>query len=380
MKNFELCMSPVETYKAPEIPKLGEHNPDLLKKMPSRWQKRAKIITGLGLIGVLALSGCSNAPREIFPDGIVHNLGYTQGSYRGYSEADLLVRLHTGGFGSSFYMVHLTEQEAFGIIRARLEAAGLNFDATSPGYTVDLTNLLSRRDFDKISLDLFDAEKGVAIAYISWLGECRAFMLHESEIAWWVEEAFAEQVPDIIVRAFYDTGRDVDSGGLLGGRLPIPRHPSRRAVRESRTMLVRQLINQADIFIAQLQSEGILERFPDIDVTINGTPFSTGEYPILINNQKMVSALELFKALGMKITNDDNERRRAITATKNNVEVRVNSNGMILININGNREWRQDIPVIAHNDIILVPLQFIADLVGAAIEWDEDTRTINISY
>jgi len=121
MENFELSVSPIENYETPDIPTFDDNNSALLRKLPSRWKKSAKIIAGLGLIGALALSGCGggrNTTRELFPYGIVHNLSYTQGSYRGYSNANLLVRLHTGGMGSSFYMVHLTEQEAFGIIRA----------------------------------------------------------------------------------------------------------------------------------------------------------------------------------------------------------------------------------------------------------------------
>jgi len=380
MKDFELCITPVENYKAPEIPKFGDNNSALLKKIPSRWQRNAKVIAGLGLIGIFALSGCGHTPEEFRPNGIEHNLWYTQGSYSGYSEADLLVRLHTGGRGVSFYMVHLTEQEALGIIRARLEAAGLVFDATPPGYTIDLANTLSRHDSGEVGLDLFDAEKGIGVAQVSWLGDRIAFMPHESEVAWWIEERFAEQVPNIIVRAFYDTGLRVGGGRLLEGRLQ--RRLLRREVRESRPILVRQLINQADIFIAHLQSEGILERFPDINVTINGTPFNTDDYPILINNQKMVPAIELFEALGMRAVRDRNQWRTAIIGVKDDAElIWVSPSGGIMVTRNGNREWLDDTPpVIVRNDTILVPLQFVADLVGATIEWDEDTRTIIIAY
>ena len=392
MKKFELCVSPVKAYKAPEIPTFEDNNSAMLKKLPSRWRKNVKIIAGLGVLGVLALSGrrgVENVDRDIFPYGIVHNLGYTQGSYRGYSEANLLVRLHTGGMGSSFYMVHLTEQEAFGIIRARLEAAGLNFDATPPprivsdpileGYYLSFSESVFMGRSDGIEFDLYDAEKGVAVTYVRLAH--RSFMMRERDIVQRIDRIFAEQESDIIVGAFHNPGQTAGRGGSLPRLL---RRPLPWEVTASRPVIVRQLINQADVFIARLQSEGILEQFPDISVTINGAPFNHGEYPIIINNQKMVPALELFEALEMDVIIDENENRLAITATKNNVEIWVTSNGSIdinrNINRNSNREWMQDIPMFIHNDIILVPLQFVADFVGATIEWNEDMRTIKISY
>jgi len=409
MKNFELDIHPVESYEAPQLPTFGESNPELLKKMPSRWQANTKIIASLGLIGAFAFSGCVNTigesspndidnnlghvqsitVRNLQPNNVEHNLGDTHANYNGYSEADLLVRLHTGGSGGSGYMVHLTEQEAFGIIQARLEAAGLVFGAIPPeearlvftepqvGEYDDETGWFLRSDYGDVELDLFDAQKDVGITYVNWLGEGRAFMPSERELAQRIEEIFAEQVSDIIVGAFYNPG--IGAGG--------EERPSNEEVEETRPILERQLINQADKFILRLQSEGILERFPAVYVTINDMPLSLNEYPLIINNQVMAPALELFKALEMNVVEDINEWRIAIIGTKNDVEVRAsvgitnfNRGASITVSRDGNSEWPRDIPVLKHNDIILVPIQYVADLVGAAVEWNEDTRTIKISY
>ena len=85
MKDFELSISPVETYKAPQLPKKGSDNSALLKKLPSRWQKSAKVLACVGIVGTLALSatGC----------------------------------LHFGGAGvPPIYIAHPTEQEVYGNI------------------------------------------------------------------------------------------------------------------------------------------------------------------------------------------------------------------------------------------------------------------------
>jgi len=284
-------------------------------------------------------------------------------------------------------MVHLTEHEAFGIIRTRLEAAGLIFGATPPpGVVFDEIQAGDtfygeadwhlRQVLGGVELDLYDAEKSVAVTYVNWLGSGRSFMPSERELAQRIEEIFAEQATGTITGAFYNPGT---SNGWW-------ERPTNDEVEELRPILVRQLINQADVFIAHLQSEGILEQFPDVDVIINGTPFNFTEYPVLINNQKMVPIHELFKALGMEITEDVNEWRIAITGTKNNNGVWVsvglrsyNRGGSISVTRAENREWLDDVPVIMRNDVVLVPLQFVADFIGATIEWNEDTRTITIT-
>ena len=69
-KDF-LCIQPVENYQAPLLPQTNKtgDNTVLLKKLPSRWQKNAKIVTCVGLVGTLTLSGCHlEKPRycEVF--------------------------------------------------------------------------------------------------------------------------------------------------------------------------------------------------------------------------------------------------------------------------------------------------------------------------
>ena len=59
MNDIGFKITPVKNYKVPKIPTLGDNNSDLLKKMPKRWRKNAKVLAGLGLIGMFALSGCS---------------------------------------------------------------------------------------------------------------------------------------------------------------------------------------------------------------------------------------------------------------------------------------------------------------------------------
>ncbi|MCL2377004.1 MAG: copper amine oxidase N-terminal domain-containing protein [Defluviitaleaceae bacterium] len=370
MNDFELQISPVTDYKAPEIPMFGDNNSDILKKLPSRWQKNAKVIASLGLVGIFALSGCDGRDNINWrQNNIEYNLGYAQGIYNGYSESELLVRLHTGGGGGSGYIVHLTEQEAFGIIRARLGTAGLVFGSIPPGYTVR-----------ERGLDLYDARKGVGITFVGWVGENRAWRMNEREIAWRFSEDFEERTNNIIVGAFYDGGR-----GLGWGQGPTP---SLAEAEAERSALNRQLINQADVFIARLQSEGILEPFPDVRITIDGRAFHSGAIPIIVNNHKMVPAVEFFEMLGMEIVRQENRSERGgfdITARKDNVMIWATVRPRwTSLEIAGGRDdfdrWADsDIPVFVLNDEMLVPLRYVAEAIGADVEWDEETRTFTVT-
>jgi len=405
MDYLDLNITPVEKYSAPEIPTFEDNNTAIVKKLPSRWQKSAKIIAGLGLIGVFALSGCGYSGEYASrgasyatdrQNNITHSLEYSIGSYRGYSDRQLLVRIHTGGFGGSFYMVHLTEHEAFGIIRARLEAAELGFGDTPPEESgLDFSYINTGwsyyrylvNDRNRVELDLFDAYKNVGISFVNWLGASRAFMPEESELAARLTGHFAEQGGDISVGAFYNPGQYVwNERVAIANIFRRPTRPSSSTVRGTRPILVRQLINQADIFIARLQLDGVLEPFPDINVIINEEPLCIGEIPVLVNNQIMVPARGLFEALGMELLPQENYWRIVATSTKNSEQMQVQVSHLrpgitrIFADRNDIRGGQlSDVPVFVHDDIAYAPLQFVADFIGASIQWDADTRTLTIS-
>ena len=135
------------------------------------------------------------------------------------------------------YVVHLTEQEAFGIIRSQLERAGLNFGATPPSYVVNYWG-------DPLSIKLFDDERGVGIAYIRADISDFPFYPHyrqQNELIWGLERRFAEQTTDVIVRVFYNPGLGQDN-----------------ETRFTRRSLERNLNQQVREFVEFLRAEGIL--------------------------------------------------------------------------------------------------------------------------
>ncbi|MCL2837706.1 MAG: hypothetical protein FWE04_01375 [Oscillospiraceae bacterium] len=217
MKNNDLLsINPVENYDAPKIPTLDDNgNAEMLKKLPNRWKKKAAVIACAGIVGVsaLSISGCA----------IFNNTNNR------INDCDYWC--HHGGAGMAMYIVHLTEQEALGIIRPQLEAAGLNFSAEPPSETVEV-------DRRNISLDLFDAERNVAVAHTNTWRDANLF------IEGW--ECDCDD-PDITIGVFQT--EEIERWN----------RPSDDERAEDIAKLEGQLTEQVQEFIAYLRAAGILE-------------------------------------------------------------------------------------------------------------------------
>ena len=146
-KDNMLQINPVKNYEIPQIPTLESARNDsvLLKKLPSRWKKNTMSVSLIGLMGAMLLSSCSSINEHIRHPYHTPTPDFSQPH-------------HGGENAGPWYVVYLTEQEALNIIRSQLEVAGYSFDADPPDYSVNINSQILR-------LNLFDKDKGVAIAF-----------------------------------------------------------------------------------------------------------------------------------------------------------------------------------------------------------------------
>jgi len=298
MKNNDrLTLNPVAQYTPPALPTLADK--PQLKKLPSRWRKNAAVVTCIGLAGSLTLSTCANlgGPAAVTEgttatyvtrlteqettsdilesttefsttiDYLMTTMAATDKTITKTTtatrvtttaqattalSADLQYRAHYGGSGAGpQYVVYFTEQEAWGIIRAQLEAAGLSFNATPPGHTVDVTWIdpLGHNYRDTTittSLDLYDADHRVAVAFSeggSWFAEQAAEKF-----------ARARQTRNIAVGVFYNPGESVHNRWYEDEVEPPTDEQKAAAVPKLRA----NLDEQVQSFIAFLRAEEIL--------------------------------------------------------------------------------------------------------------------------
>ena len=295
-----LRIEPVEQYTPPNYPTRADtrSNPKLLTKLPSRWQKNATIIACLGLMGSVLLSGCAEPQtpqgggQDVYSENgtgySVYNGynaynggGYGEYTHSGNAEAaldgrtdfDLTIRVHYGGSGAGpFYVAHLTEQEALSIVRAQLEAAGLDLSATPPDYGIGG----GVDDWLNIGLDFYDAEKGVAAALISAEDANRRFSATGREFARLVANEFSIQT-DMPVGVFYNPGETISGDGrwvedgddwtFIEGRWVedgddwvFVEHELDEEERKAAagTILEERLAVQVQVFVALLRERGIV--------------------------------------------------------------------------------------------------------------------------
>jgi hypothetical protein len=275
----ELRISPAKKYNTPKYPVYTEvrANPVLLKKLPSRWQKNAAVIACIGLMGTYALAGCA-APQDnaavppyppYYADGGSGGIITEQYTREADRELDLVIRTHHGGGGAGpFYVVYLTEQEALSIIRAQAEAAGLRFNAAPPDYTVDALSMLRGIE---IGIDLFDGEKGVALALID--GADNYDTLRWVDTGSVLREAareFEKQDENIHAGVFMSYGQWISWDWHLqlseSGLAPSPPPMTDEEKTEAGKAAEEQLRAQVREFITTLQRHGITEiTEPEVD-------------------------------------------------------------------------------------------------------------------
>jgi hypothetical protein len=249
MKTNDINIAPVKKYTPPKYPTIisAKNDPNLLQKLPSRWEKNASVVVALGLIGTMTLTSCgllgspNNASPTLdefkdFVSVIIDNGKRTSHENNYLNVAPVFI--HGEGIGSMGCMmiappVFLSEQEALAIIKGVAEDAGLNFGDHPPKY-IATQNKGKIESYGwesgyilgngNIGLDLYDSQNQVAVTYISMTEAKEKYlpykindneeMFMESsvtsyrprELAGLVVEDFSQQIGDIAVGVFYDPG------------------------------------------------------------------------------------------------------------------------------------------------------------------------------
>jgi len=312
MNNNELRINPVESYNAPKIPTFSDDNSAMLKKLPSRWQKNAKVLALVGLAGAMTLTNFAAAPfAQAQPEQNTAESGIVA-SYSGYSDSDLVFRLTHGGAGFAFYVVHFTEQEALNIIKAQLEAAGLNFGATVPEYTFDWGGF-GGSNFPTIGIDLFDEERNVAITHIN---------LDMQDLLWrWnisVAENLSAQNQDITFGVFRTP--NWTSRFHVRGQPPTDEQIAEEKM-TARPILKANLTSQVQRFINLLLAEGILQHieitaFDGENVTISSS-LEVSSAAIMIVGRNADGKQSKIKSAQIALTTGENIIPLSFSQTEN---------------------------------------------------------------
>jgi len=112
-----------------------------------------------------------------------------------------------------------------------------------------------------------------------------------------------------------------------------------------------------------------------IILKVNGTEVVLDEWPRIINGKVMVPLTHAFNALGAQVDYDN--KSNTITVRKNDIRIILKA-GEGTATVNG-KQVKLDVPVTSINGIAFAPAQFIADSLGAKMNWNKNTRTVYIN-
>lgn len=113
----------------------------------------------------------------------------------------------------------------------------------------------------------------------------------------------------------------------------------------------------------------------DINVQINGQKLELDTPPVVAQGRALVPLRGIFEALGAEV--DWDAETGMIIGKKPNIQVVLQiNNPKAKIN---NKETVLDLAPIISNGRTLVPVRFIAESLGAAVRWNSDIQTIEIT-
>lgn len=99
------------------------------------------------------------------------------------------------------------------------------------------------------------------------------------------------------------------------------------------------------------------------------------QYPMIINDFTLVPIRAVTEALGAKVSWDGDNQLVTIKKGKTAIELCIGSDTAL---VNGDAV-KIDAPAEVINNRTMVPLRFVAETFGLTVEWDGDTRTVEIT-
>ena len=97
--------------------------------------------------------------------------------------------------------------------------------------------------------------------------------------------------------------------------------------------------------------------------------------PIIVNDRTMLPARFVAESLGAKVSWDEEKREVKIVSGKTEILIYIDSDKAF---ING-KEVTLDSPAFIRDERTYTPVRFVAEALGAKVEWNEDGQKVTIT-
>jgi len=114
-----------------------------------------------------------------------------------------------------------------------------------------------------------------------------------------------------------------------------------------------------------------------IKVVINGVEQHYDVMPVIINGRTLVPMRGIYEALGAEITWIDATKTVVGARDNTHIKLRINSDSYYVDGVE--QEKKLDVPAQIINSRTMVPVRFIAESFGETVNWNGDTKTVEIT-
>ena len=113
-----------------------------------------------------------------------------------------------------------------------------------------------------------------------------------------------------------------------------------------------------------------------ISVYLNGDIIEFDVLPTTENNRTLVPVRAIFEAMGMNVAWDNSTSTVTATGNGNSITMKINQT---TAKVNG-KLFSMDVPARMIGERTLVPVRFIAESLGADVDWNEEDKIVYIKY
>jgi N-acetylmuramoyl-L-alanine amidase len=113
-----------------------------------------------------------------------------------------------------------------------------------------------------------------------------------------------------------------------------------------------------------------------IKVFVDGEKLAFDVEPFIESDRTLVPIRRIFEALGAEVTWDEQTQTVIVMKGNDNISFKINDNNAV---INGENKTMEVAAKIVEGGRTVVPLRFLSEALGYAVEWDGLTKTIQIN-
>lgn len=127
-----------------------------------------------------------------------------------------------------------------------------------------------------------------------------------------------------------------------------------------------------------LKYDGQIHKYSAEEIKINLDTELITDYdipPIILESRTLVPLRSVVEKMGANVFWDDSERKVIITKDEDTIIFEIDSN---VITKNSTEKIEIDIPAKIINDFTMIPLRAVAEAFDCTVDWNSNTRTINI--